>query len=77
MGYNTVLYEAKTQVDMAAKMGVDVVWAPVNGFCGIEDTPHNSAPFKGGLHWNKLYPPAPFKGGSRAYEPLQSGMSVF
>jgi uroporphyrinogen decarboxylase len=26
---------------MAAKLGVDVVWAPVNGFCGIEDTPHD------------------------------------
>lgn len=40
MGYNTVLYDGKTQVEMAARMGIDVVWAPVNGFCGIEDEPH-------------------------------------
>jgi uroporphyrinogen decarboxylase len=40
MGYTTVLYDGKTQARMAAKMGLDVVWAPVNGFCGIEDVPH-------------------------------------
>jgi len=40
MGYNTVLYDGKTQVEMAARMGLDVVWAPINGFCGIEDIPH-------------------------------------
>ncbi len=40
MGYNTVLYDGKTQAEMAARMGIDVVWAPVNGFCGIEDEPH-------------------------------------
>jgi len=40
MGYNTVLYDGKTQVRMAAKLGLDVVWAPINGFCGIEDVPH-------------------------------------
>jgi uroporphyrinogen decarboxylase len=40
MGYNTVLYDGKTQTEMAARMGLDVVWAPINGFCGIEDTPH-------------------------------------
>jgi uroporphyrinogen decarboxylase len=40
MGYRTELYDGKTQVHMAAKLGLDVVWAPVNGFCGIEDEPH-------------------------------------
>jgi uroporphyrinogen decarboxylase len=40
MGYTTVLYDGKTQTKMAAKMGLDVIWAPVNGFCGIEDAPH-------------------------------------
>ena len=40
MGYNTELYDGKTQAVMAAKLGLDVVWAPINGFCGIEDVPH-------------------------------------
>jgi uroporphyrinogen decarboxylase len=40
MGYNTILYDGRMQVEMAAKLGLDVVWAPVNGFCGIEDVPH-------------------------------------
>jgi uroporphyrinogen decarboxylase len=40
MGYSTELYDGHTQARMAAKMGLDVIWAPVNGFCGIEDTPH-------------------------------------
>jgi uroporphyrinogen decarboxylase len=40
MGYNTILYDGKMQVDMAARLGIDIVWAPVNGFCGIEDEPH-------------------------------------
>ena len=40
MGYNTELYDGATQAKMAARLGIDVVWAPVNGFCGIEDEPH-------------------------------------
>jgi uroporphyrinogen decarboxylase len=40
MGYNTSLYDGVTQAKMAAKLGIDVVWAPINGFCGIEDEPH-------------------------------------
>ncbi len=40
MGYNTELYDGSTQAKMAAKLGIDVVWVPVNGFCGIEDEPH-------------------------------------
>jgi uroporphyrinogen decarboxylase len=40
MGYNTLLYDGETTVKMAAKLGIDVVWVPINGFCGIEDEPH-------------------------------------
>ena len=40
MGYNTELYDGKTTALMAAKLGLDVVWAPINGFCGIEDEAH-------------------------------------
>jgi uroporphyrinogen decarboxylase len=40
MGYTTDLYDGKTVAQMAAKLGIDVVWAPINGFCGIEDVPH-------------------------------------
>ena len=40
MGYNTQLYEGETQTKMAAKLGLDVVFAPINGFCGFEDEPH-------------------------------------
>ena len=40
MGYNTGLYDGKTTTKMGAKLGIDVSWAPVNGFCGIEDVTH-------------------------------------
>ena len=40
MGYNTPLYDGMTTAKMAAILGLDVVWAPINGFCGIEDAPH-------------------------------------
>jgi uroporphyrinogen decarboxylase len=40
MGYNTQLYDGGTQVRMAGELGLDVMWAPINGFCGIEDEPH-------------------------------------
>jgi len=33
-------YDGKTQVKMASKLGIDAVWIPINGFCGIEDIPH-------------------------------------
>jgi uroporphyrinogen decarboxylase len=42
MGYNTQLYDGAMQTRMAAKLGLDVVWVPINGFCGIEDVPHLS-----------------------------------
>ena len=40
MGYSTLLYDGQATAKMAAKLGLDVVWAPINGFCGIEDEPH-------------------------------------
>lgn len=40
LGYNTVLYEGKAQAELASKLGMDTIWTPINGFCGIEETPH-------------------------------------
>ena len=40
MDYNTELYEGAAQTQLASKLGIDMIWAPVNGFCGIEETPH-------------------------------------
>jgi len=40
LGYNTILYEGAAQAELAAKLGIDMIWVPVNGFCGIEETPH-------------------------------------
>jgi uroporphyrinogen decarboxylase len=35
-----VLYDGATQAKLAAKLGIDTIWAPINGFCGVEDEPH-------------------------------------
>lgn len=40
LGYNTILYEGKAQAELATKLGIDAIWTPINGFCGIEETPH-------------------------------------
>ncbi len=40
LGYTTVLYDGEAQVKLAAKLGIDGIWTPINGFCGIEDVPH-------------------------------------
>lgn len=40
LGHNTILYEGAAQVELAAKIGIDTVWVPINGFCGIEEKPH-------------------------------------
>lgn len=40
LGYNTMLYEGKEQAQLAIKLGIDAIWTPINGFCGIEETPH-------------------------------------
>lgn len=42
LGYNTILYDGKAQAELAAKMGIDSIWTPINGFCGIEETPHQA-----------------------------------
>ncbi len=42
LGYNTVLYDGGAQVELAAQLGIDTIWAPINGFCGIEETPHDT-----------------------------------
>ena len=40
LGYSTELYDGSTQAKIAAKYGVDCIWTPINGFCGIEEVVH-------------------------------------
>lgn len=40
LGYTTELYDGKAQVELAKNIGIDCLWTPVNGFCGIEEIPH-------------------------------------
>ena len=40
LGYNTILYEGAAQAELATRIGIDMVWVPINGFCGIEEMPH-------------------------------------
>ena len=40
LGYSTELYEGEAQAKLAAKLGIDSIWTPLNGFCGIEDVVH-------------------------------------
>jgi len=40
LGYTSVLYDGEAQVKLATKLGIDAIWTPINGFCGIEDVPH-------------------------------------
>ena len=40
LGYTTILYDGEAQAKLAIKLGIDGIWAPINGFCGIEDVPH-------------------------------------
>ena len=37
MGYKTGLYDGKTIVKLASKLGIDGVAIPIGGFCGFED----------------------------------------
>ena len=41
LGYTTELYDGATQAKMAVKYGIDCIWTPVNGFCGIEEEVHS------------------------------------
>lgn len=40
LGYSTELYDGAAQAKLAAKLGVDCIWTPLNGFCGIEEDVH-------------------------------------
>ncbi len=40
MGYTTELYDGESQVKLAAKLGLDAQFLPVNGYCGFEEEPH-------------------------------------
>ncbi len=40
LGYTTELYDGESQVKLAALLGLDAQFIPVNGYCGFEDEPH-------------------------------------
>lgn len=40
LGYTTELYDGAAQVQLSSKLGLDGVWIPVGGFCGLENEPH-------------------------------------
>jgi uroporphyrinogen decarboxylase len=40
LGYSTELYDGEALAKIAEKYGIDCIWAPINGFCGIEDIVH-------------------------------------
>jgi uroporphyrinogen decarboxylase len=40
LGYSTELYDGVAQTKLAAKLGIDCIWTPINGFCGIEEVVH-------------------------------------
>lgn len=40
LNHTPVLYEAARQVELATKLGLDCMWIPINGFCGVEEEPH-------------------------------------
>jgi uroporphyrinogen decarboxylase len=42
IGFNTELYEGAAQTKLASELGIDMIWVPVNGFCGIEEIPHKT-----------------------------------
>ena len=43
LGYTTELYDGESQVKLAALLGLDAQFIPVNGYCGFEDEPHRWA----------------------------------
>jgi len=45
LGYNTELYDGAAQTHLATKLEIDMIWAPINGFCGIEETPHSTGEY--------------------------------
>lgn len=37
LGFQTDLYDGPAQTQLAAELGVVMIWAPVNGFCRVDD----------------------------------------
>lgn len=42
LGETTELYDGGKQMELATKLGIDCLWTPINGFCGLEETPHQT-----------------------------------
>jgi uroporphyrinogen decarboxylase len=40
LGYTTPLYDGPCQLALAHKLGLDGMWVPINGFCGLEEEVH-------------------------------------
>lgn len=40
LGYTTELYDGESQIKLAAKLGLDAQFMPINGYCGFEEEPH-------------------------------------
>jgi uroporphyrinogen decarboxylase len=42
LGFQTELYDGGVQTRLATKLGIDMIWTPINGFCGIEEIAHKT-----------------------------------
>jgi uroporphyrinogen decarboxylase len=40
LGYTTPLYDPLSQMELGYRLGLDGMWIPINGFCGIEEEVH-------------------------------------
>jgi len=40
LGYTSPVYDGPSQIKLAHEVGLDCMWIPVNGFCGLEEEPH-------------------------------------
>ncbi|MCX6927438.1 MAG: hypothetical protein NT154_30170, partial [Verrucomicrobia bacterium] len=40
LGCTTPLYDGPSQLTLAQKLGLDGMWIPINGFCGMEEEVH-------------------------------------
>jgi hypothetical protein len=40
LGCTTPLYDGPSQLALAQKLGLDGMWIPINGFCGLEEEVH-------------------------------------
>ena len=41
LGYTTPLYDGPCQLALAHKLGLNGMWIPINGFCGLEEEVHS------------------------------------